>query len=133
MQEQSWFIRIYYTNRLVLGFLCAGNEGALNTTSRCVRFLTLLLSGFFALLYLMHFWAGPLIQLGPLAPLAAQLGGVNGQLPLVTAFTFFLCFPVMCVKQFMNLVQLKQAAIDIVYELDEKELAAKTATSKKKK
>ncbi len=43
---------------------------------------------------------------------------------LVRIVLFFVCFPIMLIKQTMNLVQLKQAALDIV-ALDEKELLLK--------
>jgi hypothetical protein len=87
----------------VLGFLCAGNEG------------------FFAMLYLFHFYSGPMISLGPLSPIVDQLIGTqNGQIEAVKAFTFLFCAPVMFVKQFMNAVQFRQACIDIV-EMDNKE------------
>jgi CDP-diacylglycerol--inositol 3-phosphatidyltransferase len=98
-------LKLYYTNRLVLGGLCAGNEG------------------FFTLLYLLKFYAGPVIPLGPLASVAASFG-YGHEMEAVRAFTFFVCFPIMAIKQFMNLVQLQQACIDIV-ELDDSERANK--------
>jgi len=104
-EKQNFLLRMYYTNRLLLGFLCAGNEG------------------FFILCYMMHFWAGPEIPLGPLAPLAAYFGYTSSHMEMVRAFNFFACFPVMFIKQSMNLIQLRQAAIDIV-ELDVKEREA---------
>jgi len=102
-QKQSWFIRLYYTNRLVLGGLCWGNEG------------------FFLMLYLLHFWAGPTIP--GLHPLAQLLGVPEVGLIL---FKLVLYAPLMAIKQFMNIVQLKQACIDIV-ELDETERKLKKA------
>jgi len=87
--DQAWLIQVYYNNRPFLAFLCGGNEG------------------FFIMLYMMHFVQGPSIILGPL-----------GELTLVWALTFILFMPIMTFKQVMNLIQLKQAAVDLV-ELDE--------------
>jgi len=44
--HQGWVLRLYYSNRLVLGFLCGFNEA------------------FFALMYLNYFWSGPSIHIG---------------------------------------------------------------------
>jgi len=95
--NQSWLIRLYYTNRLVLGGLCWGNEG------------------FFIMLYLLHFYAGPTIP--GLEPVARLLGVKAVGVVLLQLLIYT---PLMAIKQFMNLVQLKQACIDIV-ELDEAE------------
>jgi CDP-diacylglycerol--inositol 3-phosphatidyltransferase len=95
--DQSWFIRLYYTNRLVLGGLCWGNEG------------------FFLMLYLLHFYTGPIIP--GLHPLAQILGVPAVGLVLLKLLIYT---PLMAIKQFMNLVQLKQAALDLV-EMDETE------------
>jgi len=106
--KQGWLLNIYYTNRLVLGFLCFGNEG------------------FFIMLHMMHFWLGPMVPVG--AFFAELLGGSNGQLELVKAAVFLFFFPIMAVKQFINVVQLQQACLDIV-DLDEKEAAKSTKKS----
>jgi len=104
--NQSWFIRLYYTNRLVLGGLCWGNEG------------------FFLMLYLLHFYAGPTIPF--LEPVAKILGVKTVGLVL---FKLIIYTPLMAIKQFMSIVQLKQACIDIV-ELDEIERNLKKAKAK---
>lgn len=72
---QNWFLRLYYTNRLVLGFMCAANEG------------------FFLSLYMVHFLPGPLVPLPYFGPT-----------PFFVAFTA-LCFPFMLIKQFLNVIQ----------------------------
>jgi len=94
--KQSWLIRMYYTNRLVLGSLCFGNEG------------------FFIMLYMLHFWSGPLLYVGPVA---SYIGGSSGSAELVKVVLWLLFFPVMAVKQFINGVQLLQAFKDIA-EID---------------
>jgi len=106
--DQNFLIKIYYTNRFVLGFLCWGNES------------------FFIMLYVLHFWAGPLISLGPLAPLASMIFG-SAELEFIKVLAFFFFCPIMAVKQFMNVVQLRQACIDII------ELDVRDALSEKKK
>jgi len=88
--DQAYLIQLYYQNRYFLAFLCGGNEG------------------FFIMLYMMHFVQGPSISLGPL-----------GELTFVWALTFLFFMPIMAFKQFMNVIQLKQASIDLV-QLDEK-------------
>lgn len=100
-ENQSWLMRIYYTNRLVLGFLCFGNEG------------------FFIMLYMLHFWGGPMIPVGSWA--AELLQSANGQVELVRAVVWLFFFPIMAVKQFINFVQLQQSCLDIV-ALDELEM-----------
>jgi len=87
--DQAYLIRLYYSNRYFLALLCGGNEG------------------FFIMLYMMHFVQGPIIELGPL-----------GSMTVSFALTFVLFMPIMAFKQFMNLIQLKQASVDLV-ELDE--------------
>jgi len=87
--DQAFLIRLYYDNRYFLAFLCGGNEG------------------FFIMLYMMRFIQGPIIDLGPL-----------GSMTSAFALTFLFFMPIMAFKQFMSLVQLKQAAIDLV-KLDE--------------
>jgi len=108
-QNQSWLIRLYYTNRFVLGFMCFGNEA------------------FFLHLYLLQFYQGPLVSLGPLAPYLSHIFGGN-EISAVAAMTFFLYFPIMFVKQYINLIQLKQSFQDIA-DLDEKERVAKNSTA----
>jgi len=100
--KQHWLIRLYYTSRLVLGFLCFGNEG------------------FFVALYVQHFTNAALIPCGPLAPVCVQVFGTP-VLGWVTAVAFFFFFPIMAVKQFINCVQLYQASVDIV-EIDENDI-----------
>jgi len=86
-EKQSPLLRVYYSNRLVLGSLCLGNEA------------------FFLLLYLAHFTLGSMIP---------GLG-----VPLVHLLIYVAAVP-MSIKQLMNVVQLWQAAVDIV-EIDEQE------------
>eukprot|EP01119_Soliformovum_irregulare_P007278 TRINITY_DN19682_c0_g1_i1.p1 TRINITY_DN19682_c0_g1~~TRINITY_DN19682_c0_g1_i1.p1 ORF type:complete len:228 (-),score=20.22 TRINITY_DN19682_c0_g1_i1:39-722(-) len=90
------FLKIYYDNKYVLAFLCFGNEG------------------FFVLLHTLHFWQGPALPLGPLGFVAPYFGGVNGTLPFVACWCFLVMMPIMLIKQTMNVIQLQQAAIDIV-------------------
>jgi CDP-diacylglycerol--inositol 3-phosphatidyltransferase len=85
-KDQNFLLRIYYTNRKVLGALCIGNEA------------------FFLGLYLCHFELGPVVMPG------------LHFFQLLTAFFA----PLMLIKQLMNLIQLRQAAMDIV-ELDMRE------------
>jgi CDP-diacylglycerol--inositol 3-phosphatidyltransferase len=89
-------LRIYYSNRYVLAFLCFGNEG------------------FFIMLYMYHWLSGPLLNLGPLAFLASYFGGAAGQLGLVPASTFLFFAPIMAVKQYINLIQLVQSCKDLI-------------------
>ncbi len=99
-EDQSWFLKLYYENRYVLAFLCFGNEG------------------FFVFLYVLRWWAGPMI---PVTSFVANLFGFTGySIPLVHCFIWFFFFPIMAVKQTMNVIQLYQAVVDIV-ELDERE------------
>jgi len=115
-EKQSWLLRMYYTSRLVLGFLCFGNEG------------------FFIGLYCLKFWKGILINLGPLgsSPLGQLLeADIHGNIGLFSALTFLFFFPIMFVKQFINLVQLKQAFVDMV-ELDGEERKARRKLTTKK-
>eukprot|EP01114_Cavostelium_apophysatum_P019060 TRINITY_DN602_c0_g1_i1.p1 TRINITY_DN602_c0_g1~~TRINITY_DN602_c0_g1_i1.p1 ORF type:complete len:226 (+),score=22.90 TRINITY_DN602_c0_g1_i1:130-807(+) len=102
--SKNFFLRLYYHNRLVLGFLCFGNEG------------------FFVMCYVLHFLSGPLISLGPFSSIGERFFG-GPEIGLFHAITFFFFMPIMAVKQFMNLVQLRTAAQDIV-ALDELELAS---------
>ncbi len=81
--SQNWFLRLYYHNRLVLGFMCAANEG------------------FFLSLYMVHFLPGTLLPL----PLV-------GPTPFFVAFTAA-CFPFMCIKQFLNVIQWHGACQEI--------------------
>eukprot|EP01117_Protostelium_nocturnum_P002119 TRINITY_DN12760_c0_g1_i1.p1 TRINITY_DN12760_c0_g1~~TRINITY_DN12760_c0_g1_i1.p1 ORF type:complete len:232 (-),score=38.71 TRINITY_DN12760_c0_g1_i1:40-735(-) len=99
--NQNFFVRLYYSNKYVLGFLCFGNEG------------------FFLNLYLSHFWKGPLVALpSPLLDWLSALGLGNGTgLHLIPLLLVFFYFPTMAIKQFMNVVQLKQACEDLV-EMD---------------
>jgi len=89
-ETQNWLLRIYYTNRKVLFTLCLANEG------------------FFLLLYLLHWWSGPTIQLLDYTFTVVQLS-VIAMLPLCA------------VKQLMNFIQLFQAAQNIV-QIDEKDM-----------
>lgn len=61
-----------------------------------------------------------MLPLGPLAPVAAAFGWASSEMELVRIVLFFAAFPIMCIKQFMNIVQLRQAAVDLV-EMDEKD------------
>jgi len=115
-EKQNPLLRIYYTNRLVLGGLCAGNEG------------------FFTFCYVLHFWSGPLVAVGPLVPLikaATSMVTITaaGEIHLIPLMVL-LTFPVMAYKQLMNVIQLRQACIDIV-ALDEQDQADKAATKKR--
>jgi hypothetical protein len=65
------------------------------------------------MLYLLKFYAGPVIP--GLEPVAQMLGQPSIGLVLLKLLIYA---PLMAIKQFMNIVQLKQACIDIV-ELDE--------------
>jgi CDP-diacylglycerol--inositol 3-phosphatidyltransferase len=91
--DQSWLLRIYYTNRFVLGFLCFGNEG------------------FFLHLYLLHFYGGPMVSFGPLDTYLSLVLG--SKIALIGSLTLLFYFPIMLIKQLMNVVQLKQALQDI--------------------
>jgi len=91
----NWLLKIYYTNRYVLAFLCFGNEG------------------FFIFLHLLHFYDGPYISLGPLTPIGELIfGEVEMSLVKVTLFFFF--FPIMFIKQTLNVIQLQHAASTLV-------------------
>jgi len=112
VSRHNWMLHLYYTNRYVLAGLCGGNEG------------------FFLWSYLLHFWSGPLISLGSFAAYVDLfLPVTNGSISFVQFMTFIVFFPVMFIKQLMNLIQLKQACQDIV-ELDEQERAAKKSAQK---
>jgi len=97
-EKQNPLLRVYYTNRKVLFTLCFGNEA------------------FFLLLYLLRFWAGPVV----VVPI------VSAHLTLVE-LGIWLVAPLAFLKQFMNFVQLLQAAADIA-AVDE----AERRTPKKK-
>jgi CDP-diacylglycerol--inositol 3-phosphatidyltransferase len=81
--SQNWFLRLYYHNRLVLGLMCAANEG------------------FFLSLYMVHFLPGTVLPL----PLV-------GPTPFFVAFTA-LCFPFMVVKQILSVIQWHGACQEI--------------------
>ena len=81
--KQNWFLRLYYHNRLVLGFMCAGNEG------------------FFLSLYMVHFNAGWLVPLPYFGPTG-----------FFVAFTAA-CAPVMVVKQLISVIQWASACQEI--------------------
>jgi len=103
VDKHNRLLHLYYTNRLVLAGLCAGNEG------------------FFLWSYLLHFWSGPSIHLGQFANYASLfLPVTDGSISLVAFIIFFIMFPIMFIKQFLNLVQLAQACHDLV-ALDEHE------------
>jgi CDP-diacylglycerol--inositol 3-phosphatidyltransferase len=117
--DQSWLLKIYYTNRLVLGALCFLNET------------------FYITLYVNYWWKDqPQVPVGPIAGLAAQVGdwtGANatdGTIPIAIASLMFVFFPGMLVKNFINVVQLQQASKDIV-EFDEQERAARMSKLRK--
>ncbi|XP_069599496.1 CDP-diacylglycerol--inositol 3-phosphatidyltransferase-like [Ranitomeya imitator] len=76
-------LRLYYTSRPVLFFMCAGNEL------------------FYCMLYLLHFSEGPAVTLGP-------LGGV-GLFRLVVTF----CCPVSLVKSLISLLHLVTASCNM--------------------
>jgi len=104
-------LKLYYTNRYVLAFLCGGNEG------------------FFVFCYLLHFWSGPLVAVAPVVPFIKAVAPMVtvtalNQVHLVPLLLVFFFFPVMAYKQLMNVIQLQQSAIDIV-ELDDAERAEK--------
>jgi len=103
--DTNWLLKIYYTNRYVLAFLCFGNEG------------------FFIFLHLLHFYSGPTISLGLLAPLGQQLFGET-QMGAVKLILFFFYFPLMFIKQTLNVIQLQHAAKTLV-RMDEAARAGK--------
>jgi CDP-diacylglycerol--inositol 3-phosphatidyltransferase len=103
--EQGWILRLYYTNRLVLGFLCGFNEG------------------FFLMSYLNYHWTGPQIALGAWTA-AVGLPSSVALVPLLIA----VATPGMVVKQAINFVQFKQACVDIVNEIDEPHRVASKST-----
>jgi len=93
-------LKIYYTSRFVLAFLCFGNEG------------------FFIMSYLLYHYTGPVINMGPLAPIAAQFFG-NQPMTAVKASLWFFFFPIMAIKQLINVIQLKEACMDLVHHDEE--------------
>lgn len=62
------------------------------------------------------------MPVGPLAPLFAYLGYPGPEVGLVLVLIVLLWGPMMAIKQFMNIIQWRQACMDIV-ELDERERA----------
>jgi CDP-diacylglycerol--inositol 3-phosphatidyltransferase len=100
-------LKLYYTNRFLLGFLCWGNES------------------FFIMLYLLHNWEGPYVPIGPLAPFVSDYMkmGPDNTITLVR-LAILISFPVMAYKQLMNIIQLWQASKDIV-ALDDAERSKK--------
>ncbi|PRP81649.1 hypothetical protein PROFUN_01156 [Planoprotostelium fungivorum] len=109
--NQNPLVKLYYTNRYVLAFLCFGNEG------------------FFLNLYLYYFYQGPYLNLGPLTPLFAPIfGDATGQVSAICALVWFFYFPIMLTKQFMNWVQLQAAFEDLVEMETAGTTSAKTRT-----
>lgn len=98
---------LYYNNRYFLAFMCAGNEG------------------FFVFLYLMRFYTGPLIAFPPVFIPILQLitGGNTPYIELVRFLAFFVCGPVMALKQVINVVQWISASAEIVDNIDSKQKA----------
>jgi CDP-diacylglycerol--inositol 3-phosphatidyltransferase len=116
--NQSALLRVYYTNKLVLGALCALNEG------------------FFLFLYTHHYWkeSQPMIPVGStVANYMAETfpwsraDTTENTLPLLIVLIITFVGPGMVIKNLINLVQLQQASKDIV-EIDEEERAVMLAT-----
>ncbi|KAG8431148.1 hypothetical protein GDO86_019355 [Hymenochirus boettgeri] len=76
-------LRLYYTSRPVLFFMCAGNEL------------------FYCMLYLLHFTEGPSVILGP-------IGAIG-----LFRFIFWLCCPICLLKSLISLVHLVTASSNI--------------------
>ncbi len=108
LKSQNWLLWVYYTNRTVLGYVpsplvhcvvCGVDD---SEQRRWCSVLCLFNEIFFLGLYLCHFELGPLV---------ANTG--LGVWQIVT----LVAFPLSMIKQLMNLIQLRQAAMDIA-ELD---------------
>jgi hypothetical protein len=104
LKSQNWLLWVYYTNRTVLGYVpaCALCCVRRHSEQRWCSVLCLFNEIFFLGLYLCHFELGPLV---------ANTG--LGVWQIVT----LVAFPLSMIKQLMNLIQLRQAAMDIA-ELD---------------
>jgi CDP-diacylglycerol--inositol 3-phosphatidyltransferase len=100
----SPLMRLYYGNRYFLAFMCAGNEG------------------FFLFLYLLNFYSGPLVTLPSfLTPVVSLLtGSPRPTIEFVKFFAFFVCGPVMALKQWINIEQWISAGAEIANKIDNK-------------
>jgi len=101
-------LRIYYKNRYILYLMCFGNEAT------------------FLLLYLAHFWQGPVVAAIPeyiSAHFHTIVPFIDTNLTLV-GFGFLVFLPICVGKQFMNGLQMVQAAKDLV-AIDEAEINKK--------
>jgi CDP-diacylglycerol--inositol 3-phosphatidyltransferase len=81
---------LYYTNRVVLGLVCLGNEL------------------FYVFLYVLYF-ARDLVQQ---YPAIASYTGSDFESMVVVAI--YCCFPVFALKQIINVIQMVRASNDIV-------------------
>ena len=84
-EHHGWLLNLYYSNRIVLGLTCLGNEF------------------FYIFLYVCHFYR------------LSELAVVGGHSLDVLRLAALACAPVFALKQWLNLVQLRCSASDIVH------------------